>query len=427
MARPLRVDGARLNAALHQTCDTWGALAAPSTGMRRLALGREDKAVRDWLVAECRSLGCAVRVDQMGNVFAVRPGSAAAEKPIAMGSHLDTQPSGGRYDGILGVHAALEVLRTLHDSGVRTHCPLAVVDWTNEEGARFPGAMMASGVWSGQSSAALDECHAVTDSDGVSVRAALREIGYLGDTPCDCQENALRAHFELHIEQGPLLERAGRSVGVVTAVQGMKWFRVRVGGVEGHSGTTPMADRSDALVTASRLIASVRDAARETGLGVATVGVIQSDTSSQATIPPGVEFIIDVRCSTDQMVDDLSADIFKRFDKIVSEEANSTAYLVQRIWGLPESKFHPDCIAAVREAAVKEVGEEQVMEMKSKAGHDSAWTSRVVPTTMIFVPSRDGISHNPNEYTSPEHCSLGAQVLLDAVLAYDKLVANADR
>ncbi|EOD42909.1 putative n-carbamoyl-l-amino acid hydrolase protein [Neofusicoccum parvum UCRNP2] len=403
MARPLRVDGARLNAALHQTCDTWGALAVPSTGMRRLALGREDKAVRDWLVAECKSLGCAVRVDQMGNVFAVRPGSAAAaaEKPIAMGSHLDTQPSGGRYDGILGVHAALEVLRTLHDNGVRTHCPLAVVDWTNEEGARFPGAMMASGVWSGQSSAALDECHAVTDSDGVSVRAALREIGYLGDTPCDCRQNALRAHFELHIEQGPLLERAGRSVGVVTAVQGMKWFRVRV-------GTTPMADRSDALVTASRLIAS-------------------SDTSSQATIPPGVEFIIDVRCSTDQMVDDLSADIFKRFDKIVSEEANSTAYLVQRTWGLPESKFHPDCIAAVREAAVEEVGEEQVMEMKSKAGHDSAWTSRVVPTTMIFVPSRDGISHNPNEYTSPEHCSLGAQVLLDAVLAYDKLVANADR
>lgn len=323
------------------------------------------------------------------------------------------------------MQAALEVLRVLHENSIDTYCPIALIDWTNEEGARFPGAMMASGVWSTKSTTPLDVCWSTKDKQGTIMKDALLEIGYLGDTPCDYRENGLQCHFELHIEQGPILEQEGKSIGIVTSVQGMKWFAIRVEGVEGHSGTTPMIGRSDALVTTSRLITTVRDTALSTGLGVATVGVISSDTSSQATIPAGVNFIIDIRCSTDEMVDQLAAAIFKSFDQIISVENNWTSYRIESEWGLPESKFHPDCIEAARAAAMEQVGKAQIMEMKSRAGHDSAWTSRVCPTSMIFVPSREGISHNPNEYTSPEHCAMGAQVLLDAVLRYDEQVRNS--
>ncbi|PVI08657.1 amidase [Periconia macrospinosa] len=419
----LKINGERLNETLQRTCTSWGALDAPSTGMCRLTLSQEDKETRDWLVMECKSLGCDVKIDEMGNIFATRPGTAKDRNSIGMGSHLDTQPAGGRYDGILGVQAALEVLRTLHENDITTHCPITLIDWTNEEGARFPGAMMASGVWSTKSSTGLDACWSLRDKDGVAMKNALEQIKYLGSTKCDYRENPLECHFELHIEQGPILEREGKSVGVVTSIQGMKWFAIRVTGVEGHSGTTPMPDRSDALVTASRLISTVRDVALETGLGVATVGVIKSDTSSQATIPAGVDFNIDIRCSNNDMVDQLAKSIFGAFDRVITEESNGTSYAVQRTWGLPESTFHPHCIESVRKAARKSVSEDQIMDtIISRAGHDSGWTSRVCPTSMIFVPSREGISHNPNEYTSPEHCALGAQVLLDSVLYYDEKV-----
>jgi len=388
--------------------------------MRRLALSQADKEVRDWLARECHSLGCEVRVDQMGNMFAIRAGSAKDRKPIAMGSHLDTQPAGGRYDGILGVQSALEVLRTLSENNVETYAPIALVNWTNEEGARFPGAMMCSGVWSTKSSNDLEACWAVKDIDGIPMKKALEDIGYLGVTPCDYRQNGLECHFELHIEQGPLLEASCSKVGVVTAVQAMKWYSVRVSGIEGHSGTTPMAGRSDAMVTASRLIVTVSDIAKSTGLGVATVGVITNDTQSQSTIPSGVEFIIDIRCSTDRMVEDLCEAIFKSFDEIIVKECNNTKYHVVRTWGLPESIFHTDCVEAVRSAALVEVGSGKIMEMKSGAGHDAAWASKVTKSSMIFVPSKDGISHNPAEYTSPEDCALGAQVLLQAVLNYDE-------
>jgi len=333
---------------------------------------------------------------------------------------------GGRYDGILGVQAALEVLRTLHENNIKTYCPIALVNWTNEEGARFPGAMMASGVWSTKSSTPLEACWAIQDKEGTKMKQALEEIGYLGETKCDYRDNGLECHFELHIEQGPILEREGKSVGVVTSVQGMKWYAIRVEGVEGHSGTTPMEGRADALVTASRLIATVRDTALSTQFGVATVGVISSDTASQATIPAGVDFIIDVRCSTDDLVEKLATAIFNAFNRVIREESNKTRYDIKRTWGLPESVFHPRCIDAVRVSALAAVGENQIIDMKSKAGHDSAWTSRVCPTSMIFVPSKEGISHNPNEYTSPEHCALGAQILLDAVLHYDEKVKTGE-
>ncbi|KAL3424727.1 N-carbamoyl-L-amino acid hydrolase [Phlyctema vagabunda] len=414
----LKINGDRLNSTLQTTCSSWGAITN-STGMRRLTLSQEDKETRDWLVQGCKEIGCEVKIDQMGNIFAIRPGTLKDVKPIAMGSHMDTQPAGGRYDGILGVQAALEVLRTLHENNVETRYPIALIDWTNEEGARFPGAMMSSGVWSTKSSTGLEACYGIQDTEGTTMLSALKATGYLGETACDYRENGLESYFELHIEQGPKLEQARRKVGVVTAVQAMKWFSVRISGVEGHSGTTPMHGRSDALVTAARCIAAVSETASSTGLGVATVGVISNDTQSQATIPSGVEFIIDVRCSTDQLVADLHTAIFARFDDIVATEANQTRYDITRTWGLPESIFHADCIDAVRSAAVGEVGEDMIMDMKSGAGHDAAWTSKVVKSSMIFVPSKDGVSHNPAEYTSPEDCALGAQVLLQAVLNYD--------
>ena len=275
---------------------------------------------------------------------------------------------------------------------------------------------MASGVWSTKSSTSLEACYKTVDTEGVTVREALEDICYLGDTPCDYRENGLESYFELHIEQGPKLEVANKKVGVVTAVQGMKLFSLRVLGVEGHSGTTPMNGRSDAMVTAARLIAAVNDTVKSTGLGVATVGVITNGTQSQSTIPSGVEFIIDVRCSTDQMVNDLCTAIFKNFDEIVQKENNKTSYHIVRTWGLPESVFHKDCIEAVRAAAMDEVGSEQIMDMKSGVGYDVVWISKVVKFSMIFVFLKDGISHNPNEYTGPEDCELGAQVLLQAVL-----------
>jgi hydantoinase/carbamoylase family amidase len=286
--------------------------------------------------------------------------------------------------------------------------------------------MMASGVWSTKSSTSLEACWELKDKEGIRMEDALQKIGYLGGTLCDYRENGLECHFELHIEQGPILEKEGKSIGVVTSVQGMKWFAIRVEGTEGHSGTTLMPGRADALVTASRLITAVRDTALKTGLGVATVGVINSDTSSQATIPAGVSFIIDIRCSTDTLVDQLATSTFSAFDAIIADEGNGTTYRIERSWGLPESKFHPNCIDVVRASAVKLVGEDQVIDTKSRAGHDSAWTSRVCPTSMIFVPSKEGISHNPDEYTSPEHCALGAQVLLDAVLYYDEKVKSGE-
>ncbi|GAO52636.1 hypothetical protein G7K_6708-t1 [Saitoella complicata NRRL Y-17804] len=421
---PPSIHPSRLNASIHGTASAFGPIP-DSTGMRRLALSAEDKGVRDWLVTACEELGCEITVDQMGNIFAKRPGTAPSSanvKPIAIGSHLDTQPAGGRYDGILGVLSGLEVLRTLNDHKINTYLPITLVNWTNEEGARFPGAMMSSGVWSQQSSTNLEAAWAVKDTEGMTVKQALIDTGYLGPVPCSYKENELDAHFELHIEQGPLLERASAKIGVVTSVQSMTWYEIRVHGIEGHSGTAPMPTRSDALVTACLLIAAVRDAARDTTLGVATVGVIKSATQSQATIPSDVTFIIDIRASTDALVAQLSTDVFRRFDTIIAHEANSTRYETIRTWSLPESLFDPTLISCVRESALAHCEPSEILDMKSGAGHDSAWTSKVIPTTMIFVPSKDGVSHHPDEYTSPEHCALGAQVLLESVLRYDELV-----
>lgn len=238
------------------------------TGMARLALSDDDKAARDWFCAEMASLGCDVQVDAMGNTFAVRPGRHAGP-PTAMGSHLDTQPTGGRYDGILGIHAAVEAMRTLRDADYETKFPLAVVNWTNEEGARFPKSLHGSGVWAGD--LGLDAAYALADVADArkTAGAELARIGYKGTLPADAARNPLAAHFELHIEQGPILEGEGAAIGVVSGGQAYKWLRARISGRDSHAGTTPLAYRADAMLGAARIIAACHDVAQRHA-GVAT-------------------------------------------------------------------------------------------------------------------------------------------------------------
>ncbi|KAL1409554.1 hypothetical protein Q8F55_003538 [Vanrija albida] len=420
--RDLTINGQRLNDTLHQTCEfgaahRWGAKAT-ETGMARLALTDSDKAVRDWFVAEMTALGCDVKVDAMGNIFAVRAGENDGP-PTAMGSHLDTQPTGGRYDGILGVMAAVEAMRTLHESGRKTKYPVAAIDWTNEEGARFPKSMHASSVWAGDIT--LADAHALADvtDDKVTTLSELQRIGYAGDVPCSWEANPLGAHFEIHIEQGPVLENAGQRVGIVRGGQAYKWFEIIIRGRDSHAGTTPMDCRADPLLTAAQFIVAASSIARAHG-GLCTNGIFTAKPGSVNTIPNEVRFSLDIRHVEDGALAAIEAEIRAR-----GEEITKTGYKVEcsvewkPLYANPAIRFHPACVAAVRAAALGNVAEEDTREIISGAGHDSCCTSKRVPTGMIFIPSKDGLSHNPEEYSTPEDCALGAQVLLDAVLIYD--------
>ncbi|KAI9728040.1 MAG: hypothetical protein M1834_007854 [Cirrosporium novae-zelandiae] len=412
----------KLIGTIQRTSRSWSAIPN-STEMRPLGLTREDKQVRDWLVAECKGLGCEVKIDQMGNIFCVRPGKLTGVKPIAMGSRLETQSAGGRYDGVLGILCGIEVLRTLHEHNYETNYPIALIGWTNEGRTRFPGAMMSSGVWSGKYPTGLEACHAFVDPDGISMREALEKIGYLGDVPCNHQENGIEAHFELHMEHDPILEQQ-QKLGIVTSIRAMKWYEIRVNGKEEHSETTPTNADPDALATTSRLISAVENVSSQTDVGEAMIGVVRRDISIQSEIPAGVGFIVDVRCSTDEQVDEFCAAIFKQFDLVVAEEDNGTSYEIERVWGLPESTFDAKCVEISKKVTIHLVGEDRVLEMQSRSSHDSAWTSKVVPTGMIFVPSKDEISHNPTDSTSLENCWLGAQALLSWVLEYDEYLGS---
>lgn len=392
--------------------------------MCRLALSDEDRAVRDWFVCELKRLRCTVTVDAMGNIFGVRAGRRAGP-PTAMGSHLDTQPTGGRYDGILGVHAALEVLRVLDAAGAETEFPVAAVSWTNEEGARFPKSMHGSAVWA----------HAVSQADGyaladvsdaaVTARAELARIGYLGPVPCSHAATPLGAHFELHIEQGPVLEREGRTVGVVRGGQAYRWFEVAVAGRDSHAGTTPLDARADPVLCAARIIAAADDVARAHD-GLATTGMFRLAPGSVNTSAREAVFSVDIRHMQDARLDAIEAALRARADEIAAGGAGAGPGRTKPcrvewrpLFANPAIAFDAGCVAAVRAAAVAAAGEHGTRDIYSGAGHDSCLTALHCPTAMVFVPCKDGLSHNPEEYATPEHCTTGAQVLLDAVLAYD--------
>jgi beta-ureidopropionase / N-carbamoyl-L-amino-acid hydrolase len=403
----VRVDGERLWQSLMSMAEIG---ATPRGGVCRLTLSDEDRRGRDLFRAWCEEAGLSVSVDRMGSMFARRKGKDEGRLPVMLGSHLDSQPTGGKFDGALGVLAALEVVRTLNDHRLETAAPLEIVNWTNEEGARFPPAMIASGVFSGVFD--LEYGLSRKDRAGRTIGEELRRIGYAGDLPVGGRQGA--ALFELHIEQGPILEQEEMRVGIVTGGQGARWYDCEAIGAETHAGPAPMESRRDALMTAARLLERIYQVALDRPpSGRATVGEFEAHPGSRNTVPGRVAFTIDIRHPDGPTLDAMHADLEEAFRR-----ANTEGHLEHKlecIWHAPPVEFDAACIEAVRGAA-GELGL-SAREMVSGAGHDAVYMARVVPTAMIFVPCKDGVSHNEDEYASPEACTDGANVLLHAVLA----------
>jgi beta-ureidopropionase / N-carbamoyl-L-amino-acid hydrolase len=406
----LTIDGKRLWDTLMDTA-RFG--ATPKGGLCRLTLSDSDRQVRDWFKAQCKALGLAVSIDDMGNMFARRPGTGRRDlAPIAMGSHLDTQPTGGKFDGVLGVLAALEAMRTLVATGYDTRAPIEIVNWTNEEGARFAPPMLASGVFAGVFS--RDYAYARADRDGKTFGAELERIGYRGAAPAGAHK--FSAMFELHIEQGPILEAEGKAIGVVQGAQGVRWYEITVTGQEAHTGATPMTMRRNALLGAARMIDRVDAIARKNPPdAVGTVGLIESRPNSRNVVPGQVFFTIDFRHPDATVLDAMEAELRAALPAVLTPLG--LTFSETRIWSVAPVKFSAELIDCVRIGAA--AAGFSTRDMISGAGHDACCVSRVAPTTMIFVPCAGGISHNEAESTAPDECAAGAQVLLNAVLEFD--------
>ncbi|KIW93457.1 uncharacterized protein Z519_06062 [Cladophialophora bantiana CBS 173.52] len=479
----LKVNSARLWDTIHATAQ-WTSSARPKTndirtaGLSRLTLSDEDKAARDWFISTTRSLGCKTHVDQMGNIFAIRPGlSSSSSSPRSagrvrapatfVGSHLDSQPSGGRFDGVLGVAAGIEMLRVLEENWIETEGDVGVANWTNEEGARFPVSMMGSSVWSGR--VGLERAWGVRSvSPGLpeaTVKDELERIGYLGDVACyhdGKPGTALGAHFELHIEQGPKLERARQKVGIVEGVQAYKWLTVTITGRESHAGTTDFDNRADALYFAATFLHKVRRIA-ESLKGLATVGIMNVSPGSVNTVPGQVVMSLDLRNPLDRGLRRMVKKV-EEFIQLVNEGDNhhtdtadderkggaggknkrassTTGRPTERIARLKENPltrirvemredfssdaitFNHEAIKCIEDSALAVLGGDagKIQRMLSGAGHDSVCTNVHCPTGMIFVPCKDGVSHNPSEWCEEEDCAVGANVLLHSVLRMDRL------
>jgi N-carbamoyl-L-amino-acid hydrolase len=387
----------------------------PKGGIKRLTVSDEDKKVRDWFKAECEKLGMTVEVDEVGNMFALRPGKRKDVLPIALGSHLDTQPTGGKFDGVLGVLGPLETMRTLVDMGYESNAPLMIVNWTNEEGSRFAPAMLCSGVYAGVFTPEF--AYSREDRQGIKLGDELTRIGYRGKHKAGSIK--FGAMFELHIEQGPILEAESKMIGVVTGVQGMRWYEVTVKGQESHTGATPMGLRKNALLGASRMIEAIHQVGMKHLPGVASVGLIENRPNSRNVVPGEVFFTVDLRHPDESVLDQMETEYQAALPKIAAEL--NLELEEKRIWNSPAVKFAPELIECVRQG-VKQAGYSS-REMASGAGHDAAYIARVAPTTMIFVPCLGGISHNESESTTLEECAAGAQVLLNAVMAHDSTFA----
>jgi beta-ureidopropionase / N-carbamoyl-L-amino-acid hydrolase len=408
----LKINPQRLWDSLMDTAQFGG---TPKGGIKRLTVSDDDKRVRDWFKAECEKLGCSVEVDEVGNMFATRPGKRKDILPIAMGSHLDTQPTGGKFDGVLGVLGPLEVFRTLNDMGYESHAPLMIVNWTNEEGSRFAPAMLCSGVYAGVFTPEF--AYSREDRGGIKLGDELERIGYKGKHKAGAIK--FSSMFELHIEQGPILEAEEKTIGVVTGVQGMRWYEVTVRGQESHTGATPMGLRKNALLGAARMIEAIHQVGMAHLPGVASVGLIENRPNSRNVVPGEVFFTVDLRHPDEKMLDKMEAAYQDALPKIAAElhlELDE-----KRIWNSPAVTFAPDLVQCVREGAEK--AGLAYREMASGAGHDAAYINRVAPTTMIFVPCLGGISHNEAESTTLDECGAGTQVLLNAVLAHDSRFA----
>lgn len=403
----LQIDSGRLWGAIHDTAK-FGATA--KGGVRRLTLGAEDKQVRDWFRNACEAAGLEVHVDALGSMFGLRKGRDMSKPPLGIGSHLDTQPTGGKYDGILGTLAALEVVRTLNDAGIETETPICIINWTNEEGSRFAPAMMASATYAGDYT--TEDIWSRKDAAGVTVKEALDGIGYRGEEPVG--QRKLGAFLELHIEQGPLLEAEGKTVGVVDRGQGIIWYDGGITGFESHAGTTPMPLRRDALSALSELALAIEKIAlAHAPNAVATIGEVNIANPSRNVIPGEIAFTLDVRSPDATIMDALDRDIRAALGEIASRRRVDIK--LDQIWRKPPTIFDSKLVDAVQ-AAATELGY-SYRRITSGAGHDACNVATVIPAAMIFVPCKDGISHNELEDATQADCSAGANVLLHAVLA----------
>ncbi len=401
----LTIDGQRLWDSLMTMAEIG---ATQKGGVCRLALTDLDKQSRDLFIEWCESAGCRVSVDAMGNIFARRPGRNDDLPPVVTGSHLDSQPTGGKFDGAYGVLAGLEVIRSLNDASVETDAPVEVAVWTNEEGSRFAPAMMGSGVFAGLFE--LDDIHATTDVDGVALGEELTRIGYKGD---GCGDRPVGAYFEAHIEQGPILEAEEKTIGVVVGAQGQRWYEVTLTGMEAHAGPTPMARRRDALLGASRLVDAVNRLGHEFQPDAcATVGMMQVRPNSRNVIPGEVFLTIDLRHPIDDRLSAMDAALREQAAAIAEEAKLDMAF--EQILHFEATPFDPDCVDAVRNGADRFGYAHR--DIVSGAGHDAVYVAKVAPSGMIFVPCEDGISHNEIENATAEDLAAGCQVLLHAML-----------
>lgn len=386
--------------------------ATPKGGVRRLALTDDDRQGRDLVARWCREAGLEVRIDEVGNMFARRAGRDPQARAVATGSHIDTQPSGGKFDGNYGVLAGLEVMRTLDDLGIETRAPLEVVVWTNEEGSRFTPVMMGSGAFAGLFSP--DFVHAQKDRAGISVGDELQRIGYRGTQPCGAVPGGMfAAYFEAHIEQGPVLEAQGLPIGIVSGALGQQWYDVTVTGMDAHAGPTPMELRRDAMLAAARMVEAVnRIALGEAPHGRGTVGFVQVQPNSRNVIPGCVQFSVDFRNSSQDGLDRMDAAMHAHFTRIAGD--GKVVVEIRQVVKFEPCLFDSACVASVRRAA-QALGLPH-MDVVSGAGHDAVYVAGVAPAGMIFVPCKDGISHNEIEDALPEHIAAGANVLLLAML-----------
>jgi N-carbamoyl-L-amino-acid hydrolase len=402
----LRINGARLRASL-ETMAKIG--ATPGGGVQRLTLTDEDRRGRDQIVAWMKEIDLAVTIDEMGNIFGRRPGKNDGLPPVMSGSHADSQPRGGRFDGILGVMGALEVMRTLHDNKLQTGRPLVIVDWTNEEGSRFAPAMVASGVWAG--ALERDWVYARTDINGKKFGEELERIGYKGKVPA--AKWPVHAYYEFHIEQGPMLERQKKTIGAPKGILCLHWYDVYLTGEANQVGPTPMEGRHDALCAAAEMILATNTLpTRMVGNMVATVGEIQNKPNSRNIIPDGVHFTVDIRSWDDEHA--LKAWELLKNDFAEIAARRGTPIRIDETWRCPHAPFAERLVQRVLDTA-GELGYSS-LHMVSGAGHDASYMNQVCPTAMIFVPSIGGRSHVEVENTAWSDCEAGANVLLHALL-----------
>ena len=415
MAAPgenLKINGERLWDSLMEMAGIGPGIAG---GNNRQTLTDSDAEGRDLFRSWCDAAGMTMGVDTMGNMFMTRPGTDPDALPVYVGSHLDTQPTGGKYDGVLGVLGALEAVRSMNDLGIKTKHPICVVNWTNEEGARFAPAMLASGVFAGELS--QDYAYARTDLDGKTFGEELERIGWKGEEEVGARK--MHAYYELHIEQGPILEAEGRDIGVVTHCQGLWWLEFTLTGKEAHTGSTPMAMRVNAGLAMARILEMVQEVAMAAQPGaVGGVGQMQFAPNSRNVLPGKVVFTVDIRSPDQAKLDGMRAEIEQRAADICAEIGVDCA--VEPVGHFDPVTFTPELVENVRSAAER-LGYSH-MNLISGAGHDACWAAKVAPATMVMCPCVDGLSHNEAEEITPDWATAGAEVLFHAVLETAEIV-----